>query len=102
MDRPFPDGSKKVLFFPYLSFETKKIRVGWFGGLSKNLVKPWALQLRVNLKKAIHQVFDKNNLSIASYNCVIKLHHKITSSNCILQRNAVDIMYLTRVLIKYI
>ena len=46
MDRPFPNGSKKVLFFPYLSFETKKIRVGWFGELIKNLVKPWALQFQ--------------------------------------------------------
>ena len=42
---------------------------------------------------------DKNHLPIASYNCVIQLHtitqlhHKITSS--ILQRNALDKMYLT-------
>ena len=32
--------SKKVLFLSYLSFETKK--KFWVGGLSKNLVKPWA------------------------------------------------------------
>ena len=57
--------------------------------------------MRVNLKAAFLQVFDKNHLTIASYNCIRQLHHKITSRNSILKRNELDricIVYLIKII----
>ena len=43
--------------------------------VSSNIQEPCSIRV----KEAIHQVLDKNHLTISSYNCVIQLHQKIVS-----------------------